>query len=89
MVYVDNMAVGFGRMIMCHCIADTQQELFDMMDKIGVKRKWVQDYNSPREHFDISLSKKKIAISFGAKEITMRELATITANRKDNNSKNI
>ncbi len=55
-------------------------------DKIGVQRKWVQDYNSPREHFDIALSKKKLAISFGAKEITMRQLATITANRKDNNS---
>lgn len=87
MVYVDNMAVGFGRMIMCHCIADNQQELFEMMDKIGVNRKWVQDYNTPREHFDISLSKKKLAIQFGAKEINMRELATITSNRKYNNSK--
>ncbi len=81
MVYVDNMGVKFGRMIMCHCIADTQSELFEMMDKIGVQRKWVQDYNSPREHFDIALSKKKLAIQFGAKEITMRELATITSNR--------
>ncbi len=87
MVYVDNMAVNFGRMIMCHCIADTQAELFDMMDKIGMQRKWVQDYNTPREHFDIAISKKKLAIQFGAKEITMRELATITSNRKDNNSK--
>ena len=82
MVYVDNMAVGYGRMIMCHCIADTQEELFEMMDKIGVQRKWVQNYGTPREHFDIALSKKKLAIEFGAKEITMRELATMTANRK-------
>lgn len=82
MVYVDDMAVNFGRMIMCHCIADTQTGLFEMMDKIGVQRKWVQDYNLPREHFDIALSKKKLAIQFGAKEISMRELATITANRQ-------
>lgn len=87
MVYVDNMEVGFGRMVMCHMIADTQVELFEMVDKIGVQRKWVQDYNSQREHFDIALSKKKLAIKFGAKEITMRELATITANRKTNNLK--
>lgn len=81
MVYVDNMAAPFGRMFMCHMIADTQKELFEMVDKISVKRKWVQDYNTPREHFDICLSKKKLAIKLGAKEITMRELATITANR--------
>lgn len=81
MVYVDNMQARFGRMIMCHCIADTQSELFEMMDKIGVQRKWVQDFGTPREHFDISLTKKKLAIQFGAKEITMRELATMTANR--------
>ena len=82
MVYVDNMAVNFGRMIMCHCIADTQTELFEMMDKIGVQRKWVQDYNTNREHFDIALSKKKLAIQFGAKEITMRELASMTKDRQ-------
>lgn len=81
MVYIDNFNAPFGRMIMCHLIADTQTELFEMVDKIGVQRKWVQDYNSPREHFDICLAKKKLAISFGAKEINMRELATITANR--------
>ena len=81
MVYVDNMAVQYGRMVMCHMIADTQAELFEMVDKIGVQRKWVQDFMSPREHFDVSLTKKKLAIQFGAKEITMRELATMTANR--------
>ena len=81
MVYVDNMEAPFGRMIMCHCIADTQAELFEMMDKIGVQRKWVQDFGTPREHFDIALVKKKLAIQFGAKEITMRELATMTSNR--------
>lgn len=81
-VYVDNMQAGYGRMVMCHMIADTQAELFEMADKIGVQRKWVQDYNSHREHFDICQSKRRLAVRFGAKEITMRELATMTANRK-------
>lgn len=82
MVYVDDMEAPYGNMIMCHMIADTQLELFEMADKIGVQRKWVQDYNTNREHFDIALTKKKLAIQYGAKQITMRELATITSNRK-------
>lgn len=81
-VYVDNMKAGFGRMTMCHMVADTQQELLEMADKIGVQRKWIQDYGKPREHFDICLSKRKLAVQHGAIEITMRELAEKTSNRK-------
>ncbi len=88
-VYIDNFsetgAGNFGRMKMCHMIADTQKEPLEMCDKIGVKRKWIQDYGKPREHFDICLSKKKLAIKFGAKEINFRELAKITSTRKTNN----
>lgn len=82
MVYVDNFRAKYGRMIMCHMIADTQTELFEMADKIGVQRKWVQDFKTPREHFDIALVKKDLAIKYGAKEINIRELATMTANRE-------
>ena len=85
-VYVDNFsetgAGNFGRMKMSHMIADTQKELLEMVDKIGVQRKWIQDQGTQREHFDICLSKKKLAIKNGAKEINIRELATMTANRK-------
>ncbi len=63
-------------------IADSQAELFEMVDKIGVQRKWIQDYGLPREHFDIALSKRALAVSFGAKEITMRELSSITSKRQ-------
>ena len=86
MVYVDNFyetgAGNFGRMKMSHMIADTQKELLEMCDKIGVQRKWIQDYGTNREHFDISLSKRKLALQFGAKEIGFRELAEMTSNRK-------
>lgn len=78
MVYVDDMKAGFRGMIMCHMIADTQAELLAMADTIGVKRKWIQDYMTQREHFDICLSKRKLAVRAGAKEITMKELVTIT-----------
>lgn len=39
MVYVDNMEAGYKGMIMCHMIADTREELLQMVDKIGVQIK--------------------------------------------------
>ena len=54
--------------------ADTHEELVAMADAIGVKRKWIQYPNHPvKEHFDICLSKKKIAIKKGAIATTWRE----------------
>lgn len=81
MVYIDDFNAPYGRMIMCHMIADTRTELLAMVDKIGVQRKWIQEFDTPREHFDISLAKKKLAIEFGAKAIGMRELARMTSTR--------
>ncbi len=69
-VYVDNMKAPFSNMIMCHLFADTTEELLDMVDKIGVQRKWIQHPGTYREHFDIALSKRKLAVKFGAKEVT-------------------
>lgn len=68
MVYIDNMNATFGRMIMNHLFADTVEELFQMVDKIGVNRKWFQR-KPDFPHFDIALSKKKLAIENGAIEI--------------------
>lgn len=74
-VYVDTMKAAYGRMIMCHCWADTRQELFDMMTVIGVQHKWFQRPNSPDappgmdasfEHFDIAQTKRALAIKNGA-----------------------
>lgn len=61
-VYVDDMRAPFGRMLMCHMIADTEDELLAMADTIGVARKWYQG-----DHFDIALSKRALAIEAGAK----------------------
>jgi hypothetical protein len=68
-VYVDDMNAPFGRMLMCHLIADTTEELLAMVDAIGVQRKWIQDKGTYREHFDIAQSKKKLALDNGAIEI--------------------
>lgn len=69
MVYVDDMRAPFGRMIMCHMIADTEAELHEMADRIGVQRKWYQG-----DHYDVSLACRAKAVAAGATEITWREL---------------
>lgn len=73
-VYGDNMRAPYGRMLMCHLIADGHQELLRMVDRIGVDRRWIQRGGTQREHFDISLGKRKLAVANGAKEITSRDL---------------
>lgn len=82
MVYIDDFNAPFGRMTMCHMIADTTEELLEMVDKIGVQRKWIQYPGTANEHFDICLSKKKLAIQFGAKEIGMRDYAMMVDARR-------
>lgn len=78
-VYVDDMhkyPIGqFRRMKMSHMIADTETELHEMADKIGVARKWYQG-----DHYDICMSMRAKAVKLGAKEITLRELS---AKRKE------
>lgn len=76
-VYVDDMyrypRGHYGRMKMSHMIADTEEELHAMADKIGVARRWVQRKGSAA-HYDISLSSRKKAIAAGAVTLTYREL---------------
>lgn len=81
-VYIDNFNAAYGRMKMCHLIADTTEELLEMVDKIGVQRKWIQYPGTYNEHFDICLAKKKKAIEAGAIEINFREYAVFCNKRK-------
>ena len=81
-VYVDNMRAKYGRMVMCHMIADSDEELLEMADKIGVARRWHQKPGTPRSHFDICLSKKALAVEHGAVEITVKELAMKVRDRR-------
>lgn len=79
-VYVDNFRASYGRMKMCHMIADTDDELHAMADKIGVARKWHQNTISG-SHYDIALSKRAIAVANGAVEITVRQCAAMAVHR--------
>jgi hypothetical protein len=83
-VFVDNMGdypMGqFGRMKMSHMIADTEEELHAMADRIGVARRWFQQKSSG-DHYDISLTKRTLAVKAGAREVTMKQLAAMCNNR--------
>lgn len=85
-VYVDDMyknPIGaFGRMKMSHMIADSKEQLIEMAKKIGVNPKWIQYPDTYKEHFDISMGKRILAIQNGAIEISYRELGEITLERK-------
>lgn len=81
MVYVDDMRAPYRRMVMCHMIADTRQELDEMADKIGVARKWIQNAGTYREHYDVCLEMRSKAVAAGAVEITFRELGKMLAER--------
>jgi hypothetical protein len=70
-VYVDKSANSFGRMVMCHMIADTPDELRQMAIKIGVSLHWFQSQASV-PHFDIAKGKRALAIVHGAVELERR-----------------
>ena len=74
-VYVDDMRAPYGRMVMCHMIADTTDELLAMADTIGVDRRWIQHAGTNLEHFDVSLTKRGAAIRAGAVAVSIRALA--------------
>jgi len=90
-VYVDDMylrSLGkFGRMKMSHMAADTHDELIDMVKKIGVDVKWIQKEGQGREHFDIAMVKRELAIKMGAKEVSMYDLGPAMIKRKSPNEK--
>lgn len=83
-VYVDAPINPFGRMLMCHMVADTDDELHRMADQIGVSRKWHQKAGTPQSHYDICKSKRALAVNCGAVEIGRKELASLIKSKRRN-----
>lgn len=71
-VYVDDMRARYGRMIMCHMLADTEDELHAMAATIGVARRWYQG-----DHYDICLTKRAAAKLNGARDCSRRDAVGI------------
>ncbi len=69
MVYVDEIRpYSHGPKIFhkgaCHLTADTLDELHEIAGRIGLKRAWFQDGGVP--HYDLTISRRKLAIKEGA-----------------------
>jgi len=68
MIYVDNANIPFHGMKMCHMYSDkSTMELHGFAFIIGLKVEWFHNGSFP--HYDVSLSKKKLAKKSGAIEV--------------------
>lgn len=74
-VYVDKSIYPYRGMIMCHMLADSVEELHQMADTIGIKRKWFQKTETP--HYDICKTKRRLAIQYGAIEIDRKKVCEL------------
>lgn len=82
-VYVDPAVHRFGRMVMCHLMADTPEELRAMADRIGIDQRWIQHPGEWHEHFDVCKSKRALAVAAGAIEVTSRQLVLAACARHE------
>lgn len=91
-VYVDNMRirakVGTYVSRWSHLTADTREELHTFAELIGLNRSWFQEgtglpgtYGAESWHYDVTDSKRKLALDYGAKPVEWDELPTIIMNR--------
>lgn len=82
-VYVDDMRAKYGRLVLCHMIATADAELHAMADRIGVSRRWWQHSREGGDsHYDICLTKRALAIQYGAIPITWRQAGAMNARRR-------
>lgn len=84
MIYVDALFVGgvqvgrFGPSTeWCHMIADTEEELHAFAQEMGLRRSWFQCKPGGIPHYDLTRSRRAMAIKAGAKEINRREFCDI------------
>ena len=74
-VYVDHARNPFGRMLMCHMVADGIEELLMISDRIGLARRHFQSGSFP--HSDLSQSYRARAVIAGAVEVDRRGLVAV------------
>lgn len=77
-VYVDNMTARHGRLVLCHMIASTDEELRAMANTVGLSQRWHQ-----QDHFDIGKTKRALVVAAGAVEISRRQCAAMRARQRE------
>jgi hypothetical protein len=85
-LYVDELpATGWGRWNGgAHMLANDLNALHAMADRLGLKRAWFQG-DKTFAHYDLTASKRKLAVSAGAIEIGLGEIPddVLMLNRDD------
>lgn len=76
-VYVDNTMIKFGRMKMCHMVADSEEDLHSMADKIGIDRRLFQNGSGGFPHYDLCNAKRKLAVKMGAIPVTLHKMGRV------------
>lgn len=74
---MDDAFLPYRRYVMCHMTADTEAELHEMAQKVGLRRSWYQ-YSGRHPHYDISKAKRSEAVDLGAVEVTSRQMPALT-----------
>ncbi|MBN7458585.1 DUF4031 domain-containing protein [Mycobacteroides abscessus subsp. abscessus] len=91
-VYVDDMRmsarVGRIQARWSHLQADTDDELHEFAERLGLKRSWFQKPGTAIAHYDVTDSKRAEAIRLGAREIgyMSRESMDLIRRRRANMS---
>jgi len=79
MVYVDEVRKcrPFGPQAWttsCHLFADTEDELHEFAESMGMRREWFQDHERrERRHYDLPEYRREVALELGASEIRARD----------------
>ncbi len=74
-VYVDQSCNRLGRMVMCHMIADTLDELHAMAGRIGMRREWFQSPPAASfPHYDVALGRRADAVRYGARSLDRHQM---------------
>lgn len=81
MIVVDNNASKFKGQNYYHLLTDNIEDINELHDFainiLGLKKDWFQDNTGDTPHYDISETKKQLALKKGAKEVDNKELVSI------------
>lgn len=74
-VYVDRPVHRYGRMRMCHMLADTLDELHVMAARVGLKPEWFQAHSTP--HYDVCKKNRELALRLGAIQADRKQVVAL------------
>lgn len=82
MFYVDDAAISWRGRRWYHLMADSEDELHAFADRLGLKREWAQITGHPFPHYDLTGSKRLLAVRLGAVQMTAIGLVKLFRERK-------